>query len=179
MWQAAGVFRNAAIVGQMRNRFYVRERRPAQRQPFGLEDAATCPTQSRGWDRDVLQHVGLLIAKMCKMKRGGRFPASPGALFDSAGSTGPGGLRMCVHRLFGRLRHRDYRYESAAVGFCTELDMPFDLGKESMVGAHADIKAGMPGGAALTRDNVAGNHVLAAIGLDAQALARGISSVSR
>ena len=36
--------------------------------------------------------------------------------------------------------------------------MTFDLGKESMVGAHADIKAGMPGGAALTRDNVAGNY---------------------
>ena len=50
--------------------------------------------------------------------------------------------------------------------------MTFDLGEKSMVGAHADIKAGMPGGAALTRDNVAGNHVLAAIGLDAQALAR-------
>ena len=39
--QAAGIFRNAAIIGEMRNRFYVRERRPAQRQPFGLEDAAT------------------------------------------------------------------------------------------------------------------------------------------
>ena len=46
--------------------------------------------------------------------------------------------------------------------------MTFDLGEESMVGAHADIKAGMPGGAALTRDNVAGNHALAAIGLDAR-----------
>ena len=39
--QPAGVFRNAAIVGEMRNRFYVRERRPAQHQPVGLEDAAT------------------------------------------------------------------------------------------------------------------------------------------
>src|SRR5262245_14039659 len=108
---------------------------------------------------------------MRKIKRGGRFPASPGALFDSAGSTGPGGLDV-VHRLFGRLRHRNHRYESATIGFCTKFDMTFDLGKESMVGAHADIKAGMPGGAALTRDNVAGNHVFAAIGLDAQALAR-------
>jgi len=59
-------FRNAAIIGEMRNRFYVRERRPAQRQPFGLEDAATCFTQDRRWDRDVLQHVGLLIAKCAK-----------------------------------------------------------------------------------------------------------------
>ena len=50
--------------------------------------------------------------------------------------------------------------------------MTFDLGKESMVGAHADIKAGMPSGSALTRDNVAGNYVLAAKSLDAKALAR-------
>src|ERR1700736_6801573 len=78
-----------------------------------------------------------------------------------------------VNRLLGRgFRHRNNRYESAAIGFCTKLDMAFDLGEQSMVGAHADIKAGMPGGAALTRDNVAGNHVLAAIGLDSEALAR-------
>src|SRR5258708_40124788 len=38
-----------------------------------------------------------------------------------------------VHRLFGRsFRHRDHRYEGAAVGFCTKLDMTFDLGKQSM-----------------------------------------------
>jgi DEAD/DEAH box helicase domain-containing protein len=49
--------------------------------------------------------------------------------------------------------------------------MAFDLGEESMVGAHADIKAGMPGGAALARDDVPGNHMLAAIDLDAKALA--------
>jgi hypothetical protein len=48
-----------------------------------------------------------------------------------------------------------------------------------MVSAHADIKAGMPGGAALARDNVTGNHVLAAERLDAKALALGIASVSR
>src|SRR5450755_160734 len=80
-----------------------------------------------------------------------------------------------IHRLLGRsLRHRNNRYESAAVGFCTKLDMTFDLGEQSMVSAHADIKAGMPGGAALTRDDVAGDHVLATIGLDSKALARRI-----
>ena len=78
----------------------------------------------------------------------------------------------CVHRLFGRLRHRNHRYERATIAFCAKLDVTFDLGEESMVSAHADIKAGMPGGAALTRDDVAGNHVLAAIGLDSKALAR-------
>ena len=58
MRQAAGILRNAAVVGEARDRFYVRERRPAQHQPFGLEDAATRLAQGRG--RDILQHVGLL-----------------------------------------------------------------------------------------------------------------------
>src|ERR1700687_6107126 len=76
MRQAAGIFRDATIVRETRDRFYVRERRPAQRQPFGLEDAGTGLVQCRGWD--ILQHVGLLPAKTKrKTKKGGRFPASP------------------------------------------------------------------------------------------------------
>src|ERR1700694_267974 len=58
MRQAAGIFRNAAVVGKTRDRFYVRERRSAQRQPLGLEYAATRLAQCRS--RDILQHVGLL-----------------------------------------------------------------------------------------------------------------------
>src|SRR6202161_1103594 len=83
------------------------------------------------------------------------------------------------HRLLGRLRHRNHRYESAAAGFRTKLDTALYLGEESVVGAHADIKAGVPGRAALTRNDVAGNHVLAAIGLDTEALACRITTVSR
>ena len=108
-------------------------------------------------------------------------------------STGVGGLsRLSVlvvkagvaprnpHRLLGRnVRHRNHRYEGAAVGFRTKLDTTLDLGEQSMVSANADIKAGMPGGAALTRNDVAGNHMLAAIGLDAKALARRITAVTR
>ena len=60
MRQAAGIFRDAAVIGETRDRFYVRERRPAQHQPFGLEDAGTGLAQCRG--RDILQHVGLLNA---------------------------------------------------------------------------------------------------------------------
>src|SRR4051794_40079350 len=98
---------------------------------------------------------------------------------DSAGSSGPGGLHM-VHRLLGRsFRHREYRYEGAAACFCTKLDFAFDLGEQGVVGAHADIKAGMPGGAALTRDDVTGNHMLAAVRLDAKALTGRITSVPR
>src|SRR6202040_3959627 len=131
----------------------------------------------RGWD--ILQHVGLLYAKPRRNLRNARNekgrPVSRlpfGALWSSAGSTGPGGL-IFVHRLLGRgFHHRNNRYEGAAVGFCTKLDMTFDLGEQGMIGAHADIKAGMPGGAALTRNDVAWNDVLAAIGLDSEPLAR-------
>jgi hypothetical protein len=41
MRQATGVLCDAAIVGEAGNRFYVRERRPAQGQPFRLEDDGT------------------------------------------------------------------------------------------------------------------------------------------
>jgi hypothetical protein len=58
MRQAAGIFRNAPIIGEMRNCFYVRERRPAQAQPLGLEDASSRLAPCRGWD--ILQHVRLL-----------------------------------------------------------------------------------------------------------------------
>ena len=54
---------------------------------------------------------------------------------------------------------------------------PSTLAKETLVGAHADIKAGVPGGAALTRDNVTGNDVLAAERLDSRATYRQITSV--
>src|SRR4030088_1732398 len=105
MRQAAGIFRNAAIVGETRDRLYVRERRPAQPQPFGLEEAATRLAQCRS--RDILQHVGLLSAKTKRNFGTGRVfwfaehtqkkrrPVSRlpfGALKSSAGSTGPGGL---------------------------------------------------------------------------------------
>src|SRR3954447_1923543 len=55
MRQATGVLGNAAVVGETRDCFYVRERRPAQGQPFGLEDARTGLAQGRG-RRDILQH---------------------------------------------------------------------------------------------------------------------------
>src|SRR5438552_18950492 len=108
MRQAAGVFRNTAVVGETRDRFYVRERRPAQRQPFGLEDASTRLAQCRGWD--ILQHVGLLPAKT-KLKREAGFPPplwSPFELrrFNRIRRT------HFVHRLIGRgIRDRKDRYE--------------------------------------------------------------------
>src|ERR1043166_5390853 len=101
MRQAAGIFRNATVVGETRNRFYVRERRPAQAQPFGLEDARTGLAQ-RGRQK-FLQHRPAPVmqrekSEKSKTKRGGRFPASPlEPSMDSAGSSGPGGLDL-IHR---------------------------------------------------------------------------------
>src|SRR5882724_3743054 len=111
------------------------------------------------------------------IKRGGRFPASPSgaSLRTPPVRQDPADLNS-IHRLFGRLGHRKYRHDGAAIGFGTELDAAFNLGEKSMVGAHADIKAGMPGGAALTRDDIAGNDVLAAERLDSEPLARRITT---
>src|ERR1700730_9783284 len=114
-----------------------------------------------------------------KQKRGGRFPASPWSPLELRRFNRTRRTHF-VHRLLGRgFGHRDNRYESAAVGFCTKLNIAFDLGEQCMIGANADIKAGMPGGAALARNDVAGNHVLTAIGLDSEALARRITTVTR
>src|SRR5262249_31047978 len=182
MRQTARVLGDAAVVGETRNRFYVRERRPAQAQPFGLEDART--RLARHGRQKFLQHrpapvMQLSKRKKSKTKRGGRFPASPsGALI---------GLRRFVRTrrtrfdppLFSSLGHRKYGYDRAAIGFGTKLDAAFDLGEESMVSAHADIKAGVPGRAALTRDDVAGNDMLTTERLDSEPLARRITSVSR
>src|SRR3954452_4802712 len=88
--------------------------------------------------------------------------------------------RNVIHRLLGcSLRDRKNRYEGAAGGFCTKLDAAFDLGEEGMISAHSDIKAVMPCGAALTRNDVARNHVLAAIGFDSEPFARRVASVAR
>ena len=85
-----------------------------------------------------------------------------------------------VRRLFGRgIKHRTNRYERTTVGFGTKFDMTFDLGKERMIGPHADIESGVPSRAALTRNDVAGNYMLATKGFDAKAFTFGITSVSR
>jgi hypothetical protein len=77
-----------------------------------------------------------------------------------------------VHLLFGRcLRHRLYRYEDAALGFGTELNVTVDKREEGVILAKADILARVPLGAALARNNVAGNDLLTAEQLYPQPLA--------
>ena len=84
-----------------------------------------------------------------------------------------------IHRLFSRLGDREHRYEGAAVGFGLERNTTLDLGEQGVVRAHADIEAGVPGRAALTRNDVAGSDDLPAERLDTEALAFGIASVTR
>ena len=85
-----------------------------------------------------------------------------------------------ICRLFGcSLRHRHHRYEDAAFGLRTELHATVDEREQRVILAQADIAAGMPFGAALARQDVAGDHVLAAENLDSQALAVGVAAVAR
>ena len=77
MRQAAGILGDAAVVGETRNRFYVRERRPAQAQPFGLEDARTGLAQCRV--KKFLQHrpapvMRLKVTQRRKKKGEAGFP---------------------------------------------------------------------------------------------------------
>ncbi len=163
MRQAAGVFRDTAVVGEMRDGFYVRERRPAQRQPFGVEDAAVSPP-ARSGSRMSCNMSGLreVTARSAQKRKGGRFPASPW----SSCSTPPvqqdpaDSNVSTVYSAASAIGSTDTKVRPLALAL--ELDVTFDLGEQSMVSAHADIKAGMPGGAALTRNDVAGNHALAA-----------------
>src|SRR5439155_14548938 len=85
-----------------------------------------------------------------------------------------------VHRLFGRcLRHRLYRYEDAALGFGTELNLAVDKREQGVVLAKADILARVPLGAALAGNNVASDGVLTAEQLQPQALAVRVAVVAR
>src|SRR5207248_179629 len=123
-----------------------------------------------GWECPAACRAPSAIASN---KRGGRFPASPLEPLRAPPVQQDPADSICCPPLLGRgILHRANRYERAAVAFGMKFDVAFDFGKQSMVGTHAHIKAGMPRGAALTRDDVAGDHVLAAIGLDSEPLAR-------
>src|SRR5262245_19478997 len=101
MRQTTRILGDAAVVGETRNRIYVRERRPAQAQPFGLEDARTRLAQ--GWRQKFLQHRPAPVMQLekrgkSKIKGGGRFPASPsGALSGLRRFVRTGGVNL-IHR---------------------------------------------------------------------------------
>src|SRR6476620_7344884 len=84
-----------------------------------------------------------------------------------------------VYCLFGRrLGHRLNRYEYAAFGFGPEFDAAVGQGKQRMIFGQADIGARVPFGAALARDNVAGENLLAAETLQAEPLTVRVAAVA-
>src|ERR1700745_4336926 len=119
-------------------------------------------------------------APWSKAKRGAGNPSPLLEPVWSAGSTGSPADLDRVYRLFGRsLRHRVNRYEDAAFGFGAELDAAGDEREEGVILPHSDITAGMPFGAALARDDVAGKHVFAAENLEPEPLSMGVAPVAR
>lgn len=76
------------------------------------------------------------------------------------------------------LRHRKYRYESAAFSFGTELHATLDESKQRMILADPNILAGVPLGASLARKNITGEHDLAAVLLHAKPPARAVATVA-
>ena len=86
--------------------------------------------------------------------------------------TDTGGSHYGSTVLLGRgLRHRKDGDEHAAFGFGIELHATVDESEQGVVLADADVLAGMPFGAALARQNIAGDDALAAEQLDAKPLA--------
>src|SRR5262245_55747667 len=84
-----------------------------------------------------------------------------------------------VYRLFGRcFRHRLNRYEYAALGFGAEFDAPVDQREQGMVLGQADIGAWVPLGAALARNDVASEHLLAAENFQAEPLTMRVATVT-
>src|SRR5206468_2372794 len=91
------------------------------------------------------------------------------------------GAPVCLvrNRLLRCFYDRVDRHVGSAVGFVLERHRAFDERKEGMVLADADIDARVPLGAALTDQDVAGEHLLAAELLDAEASSCGIAAFAR
>src|SRR5262245_33901506 len=97
----------------------------------------------------------------------------PPVRLDAGGPEFGSPFLLCCH-----LRHRYDRHEDAAFGFGTELDATVSQCEQRVILGQADIASGMPFGAALARDDVAGKHALAAENLQAEALAIGVAPVA-
>src|SRR6476661_10025975 len=120
----------------------------------------------------VSRHV--MTGLLSKHRGGAGIPSPPRTWNPFRSSKYPPGhwvpADLGVHRLFGRsLRHRKDGYVGAAFGFGIERHATIDLGEQGVVLADPDILAGVPLGAALARDNVAGHAGLPAEQLHAEA----------
>src|SRR3712207_610508 len=99
-------------------------------------------------------------------------------LIRRVGAMPAGAPSFCSCRLLCGLLGRYDRYESSALTR-EESDAAVGGGKEGVVFAHADIRARVPFRAALTNEDVAGEHLLIAELLDAQTTSCGIAAVAR
>ena len=68
-------------------------------------------------------------------------------------------------------------YLSSSVGDVLELYLTVDQSKQSVIGATANIVAGMDVGSSLTDDDIAGKYALTVSGLYAQALGFAVTAV--
>src|ERR687892_332380 len=95
------------------------------------------------------------------------------------GNGAPSPFRESSGALFGGNRARDHRHVRAPAPAGTEPDLAFDQREQRVIPADADIVAGVPAGAPLADDDVAGDDVLAAELLHAEPLARRVAAVAR
>ncbi len=171
---------NFAVTGKIGHRRSVSEARPAQPEPAGLqpedivarEIGKECFPQGRG--RGVrggpgFSGEGMEASSKAKRNGGDGFvPISPRFLILAGAPEAvcPCLLRVLIRWFDGNRRidgpsaglfcchlGRHDRYECSAL-FREEADAAIGSGKEGMVLAHADIRAGMPFRAALTNNDV-------------------------
>src|SRR5262245_33666660 len=115
-----------------------------------------------------------------KSLRGRRYPSPPlRARLGPPVRTDTGGPYGSTVLLGRRLRCRKYRNEHAAFGFGIELDATVGESEQRVIRADPDIAAGVPLGAALARENIAGQDDFAAVQLDPKALGGRVTAVAR
>src|SRR6188768_4034934 len=179
MRNTSGVFRDAAIVGERCYRFSVLEARCAQGNALGLEDGDTGFAISSS--RYFFQQCHGTGSRLKKLRGGAGHPSPP-----LRALTRPRRFDWMTGRtsnlstvLLGRsLRHRYNGHVGAAFSFRCELNLSIDEREQGVIFAGADVTAGMPFGAALTRKDIAGEHDLAAGRLQAEPPARRVASVT-
>src|SRR3954468_20791760 len=156
----------------------LRRRRSAVRAAAGVRSSEPGPARLGSFPPQF--HPAKSSHGLLKSDEGSRYPVSP--LGTRVGPPVRLGCRPdldVIRRLFGRsLRHRLYRDENAALGFGTEFDATGGQREQRVVLAKADIWPGMPLGAALARNDVAGKHALAAENLQPEPLTIGVAAVA-
>src|SRR4029077_12992666 len=107
--------------------------------------------------------VNMRPACICARPELGASPAKPAATSPGRASGAP------TWALFGgTFGGRFHRHEDPSVALGGKFDVALGQGKQRVVSAHADVRPGVPAGATLAHENVAGKNALAAVALDAE-----------